>query len=429
MEILKKIPGKEALICRCVSKTFLSMIDSRCVVCAYDEPPSLLAYGFQSEAVFFKLWMCKTSLMKEDSDHHEANNVVLKVEDRSLWNYPCMERPLNDIPPISSNGLILTRCGSDTYVFNPVGKEAMKIPCQEHDNACKQPLGFGYDLKGKTHKIISVWETPELKLVAQVFSLRETDYNWRSLDISSSFSSSALPFGHVSFSSSTVTIHGYVYWTATISKGSQAVCSCGRYAYESLVENENWTKHMVLCFNLEMETFEWFSHPALIHGGLVQLFHLTDLQGTLAMVDFSSEECVETKVKNFCRGHEWSTRRLHMVGAWKEGLRVRIWQSTVCVYLNFKTQRMEYIGFEDEIQELISRDFIVIICARPLAGARIRGRLHYMVTRADNLFYEFRYLYDSLKTPFDELIGFRIRKTRLEKHELAKFPRRTWVFE
>ncbi|OAO91843.1 hypothetical protein AXX17_AT5G47130 [Arabidopsis thaliana] len=308
--------------------------------------------------------MCKTML--EESD--EAK--VLKVEDRHLWNYPCIETQ-SYFHPISSGGLILTRCNSNSpFVFNPIRKEVMKIPAQGDENAWKQPLGFGYDPKGNTHKIISVWETQEHVLVAEIFSLGDTDTKWRSLDISSS--ASALPFGHVSFSSSTVTIGGYVYWTATISEGS-----------------------------------------------LVQLFRLTNLRGTLAMVDFSSEECLglwtlrdkargewsfdyrfdanvfSDKVGRFCRGHDWRTNRLHVVGAWKEGLLLRIWDSTVCIYLNFKTTRMEYIGFENEIQGLISRDFIIsytpnyllrlktyydqsrVICAHPHAGARLRGRLHF----------------------------------------------------
>ncbi|KAL9282789.1 putative F-box domain-containing protein [Arabidopsis thaliana] len=412
--ILRKLPGKQALICRCVSKTFLSVLDSPCFMERHlrddhddGEPPALLTYGVHDVAVFYKLWMCKTML--EESD--EAK--VLKVDDRHLWNYPCIETQ-SYFHPISSGGLILTRCNSNSpFVFNPIRKEVMKIPAPGDENAWKQPLGFGYDPKGNTHKIISVWETQEHVLVAEIFSLGDTDTKWRSLDISSS--ASALPFGHVSFSSSTVTIGGYVYWTATISEGS-----------------------------------------------LVQLFRLTNLRGTLAMVDFSSEECLglwtlrdkargewsfdyrfdanvfRDKVGCFCRGHDWSTNRLHVVGAWKEGLLLRIWDSTVCIYLNFKTTRMEYIGFENEIQGLISRDFIIsytpnyllrlktyydqsrVICAHPHAGARLRGRLHFMLTGVDDLLYEFRYCFDTLHSTFDELIGFRYNEDRREKDKLLE---------
>ncbi|CAA7058908.1 unnamed protein product [Microthlaspi erraticum] len=190
-EILRKLPGKQELLCRSVSKTFLGLIDSRCFMERHlrdhdhgDEPSSLLTYGIHAETVFYKLWMCKTRL--EESGEEK----VLKVEDRSLWKYPCMQNQAY-FNPISSNGLILIYGSSDPYVFNPIRKEAMKIPSLKDENAWKQPLGFGYDPKGNTHKIISVWETKELELVAKVFALRETDYEWRSLDISSS--SSILP--------------------------------------------------------------------------------------------------------------------------------------------------------------------------------------------------------------------------------------------
>ncbi|XP_010495446.1 PREDICTED: putative F-box protein At1g46984 [Camelina sativa] len=410
-----EITGKQALICRCVSKTFLSVIDSRCFMERHlhddddhhdgGEPPELLTCGNHGEFLY-KMWMCKTRLV-EESD--EAN--VLKVDDRHLWNYPCKQIQ-SYFHPISSKGLILTRSDSGRpYVFNPIPKEAMKIPEQMDENSWKQPLGFGYDPKGNTHKIISVWETEEHELVTEIFNLRGTDSKWRSLDISSS--ASALPSGHVSFSSSTVTIRGYLLdgQSATISDRT-----------------------------------------------LVQLFRLTNLRGTLAMVDFFSEECVglwtlrdkareewsldyrfdanvfRDKVRHFCRGYEKSTSKLHVVGAWKEGLLLRIWGSTVCIYLNLKTKGMEFIGFENEIQELITRDFIVsynpnyllrlktyydqsrVICAHPHVGARIRGRLHVMLTPGDSLAYELRYFYDSFYVTFDELIGFRsYKENRLQK--------------
>ncbi|CAA7058907.1 unnamed protein product [Microthlaspi erraticum] len=227
---------------------------------------------------------------------------------------------------------------------------------------------------------------------------------------------------------------------------------------------------MVLCFDLEMETFEWFSHPAMVHGSLVQVFRLTDLQGTLVMVDFSSEECVglwtlrdkargewsfdyrfdakalSDKVRHFCRGHDDETGRLHVVGAWKEGLLLRIWDSTVCFYLNLKTERMEYIGFEKKVQELVRQDFIVaytpnyllrlktyydqsrVICAHPHAGARLRGRLHLMLTRDGHLAYELRYYYDSIKSPLDELIGFRYGKS-IQHPPKTEIKDSVWTFE
>ncbi|EOA14794.1 hypothetical protein CARUB_v10028100mg [Capsella rubella] len=428
MEILMKLQGKQAMICRCVSKTFLNVIDSHCFIERHlhdddgGEPPALLTFGTHGGEMFYKMWMCNTRLAEEND---EAN--VLRVEDRYLWDYPCLQMQ-SYFHPVSSNGLILARCGSASpYVFNPIRKEVMKIPEQEDESSWKQPLGFGYDPKGKTHKVISVWQTQEQELVAEVFDLRGAYSKWRSLDISTS--ASVLPLGNVCFSSSTVTISGYVYWTATISDKT-----------------------------------------------LVQLFRLTNLRENLAIVDFSSDEYVglwtlrdkargewsldykfdtivlRDKVKGFCRGHDSSTNILHVVGAWKEGLLIRIWNSNVCIYLNLKTQRMEYIGFENEVQELITKDFIVsytpnyllrlksyydrsrVICAHPNAGARLRGRIHLMLTPGDDLGYEVSYFADSFYSSLDDLIGFRSYKenrvkkdTRREEIVKAK-GKPEWVF-
>lgn len=216
MEILMKLPGKQVCICRCVSKTFRSVIDSRFFMEKHlsndhdddEEPPTLFTLGFNVGELLYELWMRKTRL--------EEN--LLKVEYQRLWYFPYTKKN-SYIHPTSSNGLILATCGPHSlYVFNPIRNEAMKIPPQEDKNAWTQPLGFGFDPKGNTHKIISVWETQDKEIVAEIFSLRETDSKWRRLDISSSIST--LPFGHISFSSTTVTVHGYVYWTATISEVS-----------------------------------------------------------------------------------------------------------------------------------------------------------------------------------------------------------------
>ncbi|VFQ87248.1 unnamed protein product [Cuscuta campestris] len=254
IDILSRLPIRTIANCKCVSKPWRDLIESRDFTSFHlsNSAPGLVLFGNSN------LTQCKLFETCIDRLDGSSYNPVTEL---NLPFYGLFCHLYG-----SANGLIFMCDPSgltpDIYICNPVTREYVTLVCPQEDHSCygylsKAAYGFGVTGTGE-HKLVRVTRgrlherMPEVeRCVCQVYTLGTGSWRRTEGEGDRLYSNGGKPGVFVS---------GNLHWLARSSIGSP----------------------MVSCFDLETEIFSTFSLPAipLDHdGSYTHLFALGDCLG------------------------------------------------------------------------------------------------------------------------------------------------------
>ncbi|XP_026383333.1 F-box/kelch-repeat protein At3g06240-like [Papaver somniferum] len=174
-EILSRLPAKSVFVCKCVCKTWLSVISnptfiqSHLNVTVKNNNPSLMLAGYEdSESATSAVHSIKHDLLSE-FDGIGVNEM----------DYPFKSSASNIKLVGSYNGLVCIRIDNDFYcIWNPVTYEYKRLPetpnVNNYEEEDVETYGLGYDCKTDDYKLVIVVD--DLSLV-EVYTLGSNSWD------------------------------------------------------------------------------------------------------------------------------------------------------------------------------------------------------------------------------------------------------------
>ncbi|XP_074302831.1 putative F-box protein At3g10240 [Silene latifolia] len=201
-EILKNLAVKTLGKCRCVCKSWRSLIVSPSFMAAHlkhytqNNANSLILYKKKSENGYYE-----HCVQFRDSDQLKEHNSTPAA---SICDYTWPYFPLF----CSVYGL-LCLCGSDNLcilIWNPILEKCITLPRTAfRDRVCV--VGFGYDCRKSDHRVVIIYFSPTETPLVEVFSVQERTRRIISADY---LVDKHITYGYVT--SANCFVNGFIHW-------------------------------------------------------------------------------------------------------------------------------------------------------------------------------------------------------------------------
>ncbi|KAK9273620.1 hypothetical protein L1049_018430 [Liquidambar formosana] len=272
--IFSRLPIKSLLRSRCVSKPWCNIIDD----------PSLAS-----------LHLTRTvedhTILVLDCPTHKKNATSLHLEVDSKKNMKASKNPIAELSDLnhyslegSCNGLLYFAKRNDqggVIVLNPLTKQSTALPPATSHSPWPhmKKYGLGFDYRTNTYKIVHVFfrelsDWTSYSLGVEVHTLGTS--SWREIGEIPPYPICGRP----------VFAQSALHWIVD-----------PLFACDNL-------RGMIVSFDIEEEVFGSTPHPDF-GWKTCDMFHLVDLRGFLAMVDLSSNRCIEIWVLKDYDKKEW----------------------------------------------------------------------------------------------------------------------------